>query len=168
MPKLYPLPGPVARSLEVVGDRWTLLVVRELLLDERWAELERALPGILNLLAERLRLLEEEGVVEQATEDRVYTSPTRAATWPRSWPAWPPGAPATAASRPRPWPPTPAAAGPDPLQLRPLQQARPPRPWTSAASTDRVPINPGATGWRRRPRRRRWWPHHGGPVGRPR
>ena len=44
MPKLYPLPGPVARSLEVVGDRWTLLVVRELLLGgRRWAELERAL-----------------------------------------------------------------------------------------------------------------------------
>ena len=74
MPKLYPLPGPVARSLEVVGDRWTLLVVRELLLDgRRWAELERALPGIpSNLLAERQRLLEEEGVVERATEGRVY------------------------------------------------------------------------------------------------
>ena len=74
MPKLYPLPGPVARSLEVVGDRWTLLVVRELLLGgRRWAELERALPGIpSNLLAERLRLLEEEGVVERAAEGRVY------------------------------------------------------------------------------------------------
>ena len=74
VPKLYPMPGPVARSLEVVGDRWTLLVVRELLLGgRRWAELERALPGIpSNLLAERLRLLEEEGVVERATEERVY------------------------------------------------------------------------------------------------
>src|SRR4029453_1158636 len=74
VPKNYPLPGPVARSLEVVGDRWTLLVVRELLLDgRRWAELERALPGIpSNLLAERLRLLEEEGVVERATGGRVY------------------------------------------------------------------------------------------------
>jgi DNA-binding HxlR family transcriptional regulator len=53
VPKNYPLPGPVARSLEVVGDRWTLLVVRELLLGgRRWAELERALPGIpSNLLA---------------------------------------------------------------------------------------------------------------------
>ena len=63
--------GPFA---EVVGDRWTLLVVRELLLDgRRWAELERALPGIpSNLLAERLRLLEEERVVERATDGRVY------------------------------------------------------------------------------------------------
>ncbi len=64
MTKRYPLPGPVARSLETVGDRWTLLVVRELLLGPaRYAELERALPGIpSNLLAERLRLLEEEGI----------------------------------------------------------------------------------------------------------
>ena len=74
VPKNYPLPGPVARSLEVVGDRWTLLVVRELLLGgRRWAELERALPGIpSNLLAERLRLLEDEGVLERAPEARVY------------------------------------------------------------------------------------------------
>ncbi|HEV3014638.1 MAG TPA: winged helix-turn-helix transcriptional regulator, partial [Actinomycetota bacterium] len=64
----------MARSLEVVGDRWTLLVVRELLLDgRRWAELERALPGIpSNLLAERLRLLEEEGVIERSAEGRTY------------------------------------------------------------------------------------------------
>ena len=74
MPKPYPLPGPVARSLELVGDRWTLLVVRELLLgDRRYAELERALPGIpSNLLAERLRLLEEEGLAVHARGDRAY------------------------------------------------------------------------------------------------
>ncbi|HEU4898647.1 MAG TPA: winged helix-turn-helix transcriptional regulator, partial [Actinomycetota bacterium] len=74
MPKNYPLPGPVARSLEVVGDRWTLLVVRELLLGgRRWAELERALPGIpSNLLAERLRLLEDEDVVHRGPDGRVY------------------------------------------------------------------------------------------------
>jgi hypothetical protein len=60
--------------LEVVGDRWTLLVVRELLLGgRRCAELERALPGIpSNLLAERLRLLEDEQVVERAPDGRVY------------------------------------------------------------------------------------------------
>jgi DNA-binding HxlR family transcriptional regulator len=74
VPKNYPLPGPVARSLEVVGDRWTLLVVRELLLGgHRWAELERALPGIpSNLLAERLRLLEDEEVVHRGPDGRVY------------------------------------------------------------------------------------------------
>jgi DNA-binding HxlR family transcriptional regulator len=72
VPKPYPLPGPVARSLEVVGDRWTLLLVRELLLGgRRYGELERALPGIpSNLLAERLRLLEDEGLVTRA--DRAY------------------------------------------------------------------------------------------------
>jgi DNA-binding HxlR family transcriptional regulator len=72
--KRYPLPGPVARSLETVGDRWTLLVVRELLLGPaRYAELERALPGIpSNLLAERLRLLEEEGITRRGSGDRGY------------------------------------------------------------------------------------------------
>jgi DNA-binding HxlR family transcriptional regulator len=68
VPRRYPLPGPVARSLEMIGDRWTLLIVRELLLaPARYAELERALPGIpSNLLVERLRLLEEEGIAARA------------------------------------------------------------------------------------------------------
>ena len=74
VPKRYPLPGPVARSLETVGDRWTLLVVRQLLLGPaRYAELERALPGIpSNLLAERLRLLEDEGIALRGADDRGY------------------------------------------------------------------------------------------------
>ncbi len=76
VPKRYPFPGPVARSLEVVGDRWTLLVIRELLHHAaRYGELERALPGIpSNLLAERLRLLEEEGIAARspADGDRAY------------------------------------------------------------------------------------------------
>jgi DNA-binding HxlR family transcriptional regulator len=74
MPKRYTLPGPVARALEVTGDRWTLLLIRELLLGcARYAELERALPGIpSNLLAERLRLLEDEGIADRDTEDRAY------------------------------------------------------------------------------------------------
>jgi DNA-binding HxlR family transcriptional regulator len=56
----------VAKSLDVVGDRWTLLVVRELLLSgpRRYTDLRNALPGIAtNLLAERLRGLEDAGVV---------------------------------------------------------------------------------------------------------
>jgi DNA-binding HxlR family transcriptional regulator len=74
MPKRYALPGPVARALEVTGDRWTLLVIRELLLGcARYAELERALPGIpSNLLVERLRLLEEEGIAYRDSDDRAY------------------------------------------------------------------------------------------------
>lgn len=58
----------VARALDVVGDRWTLLVVRELLIQGplRFGELQRGLPGIAtNLLTQRLRHLEESGVLTQ-------------------------------------------------------------------------------------------------------
>jgi DNA-binding HxlR family transcriptional regulator len=60
----------IAKSLDVVGDRWTLLVVRELALRGacRYTDLRNGLPGIAsNLLAERLRELEHAGVV--ARED---------------------------------------------------------------------------------------------------
>src|SRR5690242_18509814 len=56
----------VAKALDVVGDRWTLLIVRELLLrgPSRYTDLRNGLPGIAtNLLAERLRQLEDAGVV---------------------------------------------------------------------------------------------------------
>jgi DNA-binding HxlR family transcriptional regulator len=56
----------VAKSLDVVGDRWTLLIVRELALrgPSRYTDLRDGLPGIAtNLLAERLRDLERAGVV---------------------------------------------------------------------------------------------------------
>jgi DNA-binding HxlR family transcriptional regulator len=74
VPRRYPLPGPVARSLETIGDRWTLLLIRELLLaPARYVELERSLPGIpSNLLVERLRLLEEEGIAERAATARCW------------------------------------------------------------------------------------------------
>ncbi|HEX3604730.1 MAG TPA: winged helix-turn-helix transcriptional regulator [Candidatus Dormibacteraeota bacterium] len=51
---------PVARTLELVGERWTLLLVRELLLGPmRFTDLHTALEGIpRNLLADRLRDLE--------------------------------------------------------------------------------------------------------------
>ena len=64
----------MARALEVIGDRWTLLVVRELLFGgARYGELERALPGIpSNLLADRLRLLEIEGIACRGGGDRAY------------------------------------------------------------------------------------------------
>lgn len=58
----------VARALDVVGDRWTLLIVRELLLRDRarFSELERGLPGIApNLLAARLKELERSAVIER-------------------------------------------------------------------------------------------------------
>ncbi len=55
-----------ARALDVVGDRWTLLIVRELLARDgcRYTDLQYGLPGIAtNLLANRLRELEEHGIV---------------------------------------------------------------------------------------------------------
>src|SRR5437764_1119427 len=58
----------VAKSLDVVGDRWTLLIVRELLLRAacRYTDLRNGLPGIAtNLLADRLRELERAGIVSR-------------------------------------------------------------------------------------------------------
>ena len=57
----------LARSLEVVGDRWNLLIVRQLLIaPARYRDLIDGLPGIAtNLLANRLRDLEASGVVER-------------------------------------------------------------------------------------------------------
>jgi len=58
---------PVARAAEILGDRWTLLIVRDLLCGaQHFNELERGLPGISRgLLAERLRRLERVGVLER-------------------------------------------------------------------------------------------------------
>jgi DNA-binding HxlR family transcriptional regulator len=63
----------LARALDRVGDRWTLLVVRELLLrPARYGELAAALPGMAtNLLASRLRQLAADGLVER-TPDAAY------------------------------------------------------------------------------------------------
>ena len=62
----------VARALDLVGDRWTLLIVRELLLrPSRFSDLVDGLPGVpRNLLTERLRALVADGLV--AVEDRRY------------------------------------------------------------------------------------------------
>lgn len=61
----------LARSLDVVGDRWTLLIVRELLPGSmRYTELKTSLRGIAtNLLSERLKTLEANGIVERRLED---------------------------------------------------------------------------------------------------
>ncbi|SDU67959.1 DNA-binding transcriptional regulator, HxlR family [Jiangella alkaliphila] len=55
----------IARALDVVGERWSLLVVRELLYGpKRFADLHRGLPGLSqNVLTQRLRDLEESGVL---------------------------------------------------------------------------------------------------------
>jgi DNA-binding HxlR family transcriptional regulator len=58
----------LARALDHVGDRWTLLIVRELLpAPRRFAELAAGLPGVApNLLVDRLRSLQASGIVERS------------------------------------------------------------------------------------------------------
>jgi DNA-binding HxlR family transcriptional regulator len=58
----------VAKALDVLGDRWTLLIVRELLLagPSRYTDLRNGMPGIAtNLLSDRLRELEAAGIVQR-------------------------------------------------------------------------------------------------------
>jgi DNA-binding HxlR family transcriptional regulator len=58
---------PVARASEILAERWTPLIVRELIAgSHRFNEIERALPGISrSLLASRLRQLEHAGIVDR-------------------------------------------------------------------------------------------------------
>jgi DNA-binding HxlR family transcriptional regulator len=58
---------PIARAAEVLGERWTLLVLRELLVGpQRFSDLRRRLPGVSSsVLADRLGRLEERGVVRR-------------------------------------------------------------------------------------------------------
>jgi DNA-binding HxlR family transcriptional regulator len=62
----------IARGLDVVGDRWSLLIVRDLLEGpRRYGELREGLPGIAtNLLVQRLRSLVEAGVVAHGDDGR--------------------------------------------------------------------------------------------------
>lgn len=69
----------LAEALDRIGDRWTLLIVRELLLGpKRYTDLRRNLPGIAtNLLGDRLRDLEEEGLIAR----RAVPPPTPASVY---------------------------------------------------------------------------------------
>src|SRR6266850_78498 len=68
MAKRYNQSCPVAKTLEVIGDRWTLLVVRDLLRGtQRFQDLLDSLPGIApNILSARLKLMEEHGLIRRA------------------------------------------------------------------------------------------------------
>ena len=58
----------LAKALDVIGDRWSLLIVRELMLQGpcRFTDLLHGLPGVAtNLLADRLRYLESTGVIRR-------------------------------------------------------------------------------------------------------
>src|SRR6201990_3615818 len=58
---------PIARGLDVLGERWTLLILRELVGGpRRYGDLRAELPGIAtNLLAERLKELQDAGLVDR-------------------------------------------------------------------------------------------------------
>jgi len=68
MRKIYGQRCPVAKTLELVGDRWTLLLVRDLLGGtRRFQDLEASLPGIApNILSDRLKLMEEHRLVKRS------------------------------------------------------------------------------------------------------
>ena len=66
--KSYAQNCPVALALDAIGDRWTLLILRELAVgDQRFTDLRNALPGIApNLLSSRLAELVDRGLVARA------------------------------------------------------------------------------------------------------
>ena len=77
MPKQYGQPCPVAKSLEFLGERWTLLIVRDLLRGpKKFQDFQASLAGVTpGVLSQRLKLLEENGVVDR----RMYSDhPPRA------------------------------------------------------------------------------------------
>jgi DNA-binding HxlR family transcriptional regulator len=70
--KRYGQVCPVARALDVIGDRWSLLIVRDLALGpRRYSDLQDGLLGIgPNVLATRLRDLQDAGIVDKRTLPR--------------------------------------------------------------------------------------------------
>jgi DNA-binding HxlR family transcriptional regulator len=75
-----------AHALDVIGDRWSLIIVRELVLGpRRFADLQSAVVGITPaVLTDRLRHLAEVGVLEQATlDDLARTRAYRLTPWGR-------------------------------------------------------------------------------------
>lgn len=69
----------LARALEVVGERWALLIIRDLLVrPRRYTDLREGLPGIpTNVLSSRLKELDHAGVVER----RLLKPPERAVVY---------------------------------------------------------------------------------------
>ena len=61
----------IARSLEVVGERWTILILRDISIGfHRFEEIQRNLGVATNVLADRLATLVEHGVVKKVPTDR--------------------------------------------------------------------------------------------------
>jgi DNA-binding HxlR family transcriptional regulator len=70
---------PISRAVEVLGERWTVLIIRDLLLgNSRFNELSRASPGLSrSLLSKRLRQLERAGIVEHVDDRYELTEAGR-------------------------------------------------------------------------------------------
>src|SRR4029450_12299237 len=70
---------PVAKATEILGDRWTLLIVREMLGGASgFNELQRGLPGISrSVLTDRMRALERAEVIERRTGPKGRTLESR-------------------------------------------------------------------------------------------
>src|SRR5215469_18303259 len=63
-----PFHCPIARTLDVIGERWTILILRDLVVagPRKFQDFERSLGGISpNTLSARLKRLEEAGIVER-------------------------------------------------------------------------------------------------------
>lgn len=65
MKNLYNLPCNIAQTLNIIGDKWTLLIIRQLMIGhDTYKEIQDNLEGIpSNLLSERLKGLEEDGLI---------------------------------------------------------------------------------------------------------
>ncbi|HEX6335959.1 MAG TPA: helix-turn-helix domain-containing protein [Jiangellaceae bacterium] len=65
---------PVAKASELLGDRWTLLIIRELIYGPLgFAAVERGLPGISrSVLAARLRRLQRDGIIRKQADGRYH------------------------------------------------------------------------------------------------
>lgn len=61
----YELPCNIAQTLNIIGDRWTMLILHELLIGQHFFnDIKNNLPGLsANVLSTRLRSLEQEGLV---------------------------------------------------------------------------------------------------------
>jgi DNA-binding HxlR family transcriptional regulator len=73
MAKSYDISScPVARTLDLIGERWTILLLRDLLLHgpRRFQDFQESLPGVApNTLSARLKAMEDNGLVER----RLYS-----------------------------------------------------------------------------------------------
>jgi DNA-binding HxlR family transcriptional regulator len=68
MAKTYGQHCPIARTLEVIGERWSILVIRDLLLEgpRRFQDLQESLTGVApTVLSDRLKTLEEHGIIRR-------------------------------------------------------------------------------------------------------